>query len=84
MTGQTLRLADRRAMAFEETGDAAGAPIFLAHGLAGSRLEARVVAAAAMRGRCPPRLPRQARFRRVRPSARPGARRLAGRCGGPG
>ena len=47
MAARTVHLADGRTLAFEKTGDAAGTPVFLAHGFPGSRLEARVVGDAA-------------------------------------
>lgn len=44
-----LRLADGRTLGCLELGDPAGAPVLYFHGLPGSRLEARVAAAAARR-----------------------------------
>jgi pimeloyl-ACP methyl ester carboxylesterase len=47
MTSGTVELADGRTLAYEDAGDPAGLPVILAHGFPGSRLEARVVDAAA-------------------------------------
>lgn len=46
-TDGSVVLADGRTLAYEDTGDPAGFPVILAHGFPGSRLEARVIGAAA-------------------------------------
>lgn len=51
LSNLTATLADGRRIGFAEVGDPAGAPVIFCHGFPGSRLESRLVAAAAHRTR---------------------------------